>query len=298
MSSISDARANIGLTATGIPSTPTASGAVIIGVPTTQIRLGDADVFYAIQALIAGSTSDLVIDLADGDKTGSTAWTAGAAQVETNTIVAASGATASGNLALVVTSAGMEGTPLTVNVALTTAAHTSAALIAAACRETLAANAAVSEFFAIGGTGADIQLTRKPSNTYSIGNASVPVYLADDATANLAIPSALGVTASASSTNTTEGVASAGCYVVGVGVDFEGNALLTVGEIQGIIVKNEGESPDGILMTYDSTITDFPLPLGSSFQMISASEATAPASLTIEPVSTALITIIVAGTAA
>jgi hypothetical protein len=229
MSTISDARATIGLTATGTPSSPTSSGTIIVGIPTTQTRLTTADVFYAIQALVVGSASDLVIDLADGDKTGSTAWTAGSAQVETATVVAASGATANGNLAVVVASDGMAGTPLTVNVPLTTAAHTTAALIAQAIVDALNANAAVSARFTATRSTAAVILTRKPVGTYAVGAASVPVYLVGNADA-FTIPTALGVTGATSTTGSdaAAGVATAGCYVVGDGVDFEGNALVAI----------------------------------------------------------------------
>jgi len=120
-------------------------------------------------------------------------YVAGTAQVETATVTAASGATSDGNLTLVVTAAGMTGSPLTVEVPVTTA-DDSATLVATAIKAVLNATAAVTSMFVVGGTGATVTLTR---------NALV----ANDSTLNIAITGELGVTAAASSANTTAGVA-------------------------------------------------------------------------------------------
>lgn len=119
----------------------------------------------------------------------------GTQQIEVATITAAGGATSNGNLNLVLTGAGITGSPLTVPVPLTTAAHTTAALIAAACvaqLRTIPSLTALYDVFA--SSGATILL-----------NANRP--RANDTTLNLAIPAALGVTAAPSSANTPAGVA-------------------------------------------------------------------------------------------
>lgn len=120
-------------------------------------------------------------------------YVAGTAQVETATVVAAAGATSDGDLVVTVTAAGLVGSPLAINVPLTTAENT-AALVAAEIRSVLGATTAVTDLFTVSGTGADVVLTR-----------NVPV--ANDGTLNVAIAAGLGVDAAASSANTTAGVA-------------------------------------------------------------------------------------------
>jgi hypothetical protein len=292
MATISDVRANYGLRAVGTTTYPTGSGAVSLGIENQTVRLTDADVFYAIQALVVGSASDLVINTSTGAKTDSTAWTAGSAQVETATVVAASGATSNGNLAVVVSSTSVTGTPLTVNIPLTTAAHTTAALIAQAIVDGLNANAAVSAAFTATRSTAAVVLTRKPTGTYTVGSASVPVYLVGDAS-EFTIPTALGVTGATSTTGAgaAAGVASAGCYVVGDGEDFEGNALVAIAgnEIQGLLIKTDAY----ITISTAATITDYPLAGGN--QLLILGDTIPTDTLTIEPTDTALVTIIVAG---
>ena len=298
---LTQTRATYGLRATAVPTSPTTSGNPQIGIATTNVNLPDVDVFYAIQALVVGSASDLVIDLADGDKTGSTAWTAGSPQVETATVVAAGGCTANGNLAVIVTSDGMTGTPLTVNIPLTTAAHTTAALIAQAIVEGLNANAVVAARFTATRSTAAVVLTRKPLKTYTVGSVSVPVYIAGNAD-DFTIPTALGVTGATSTTGggADAGVASAGCYVVGDGEDFEGNALATIADYAGISVINDSTSESSALLTNDGgTMTAYPLTPGAYFSEIASNGAGGgPDALTIETGVLALVTIVVAGTAA
>lgn len=83
----------------------------------------------------------------------------GIQQVITNTVVAGAGITTNGNAKNVVTAAGMPNSPKTVTTAVTTASHTTAALIATAMRTSLRADADVSSFYIVGGSGADITLT-------------------------------------------------------------------------------------------------------------------------------------------
>jgi len=228
--SISDAKAVFGLTAIGTPTSTNTTGSVQIGPPQTTVRFSDADVAYSLRIILAQTGDAASLSLADGDTSGSDAWVAGTAQVETATIVAAGGCTSNGTMTLVLTSAGMTGSPLNVDVALTTVDHTTAALIATAARTALSAVAVVAARFTVGGTGADITLTRLPDQTITVGTTDVNILPATDATLNLAIPSGLGVTAAASSANTTSGVASSGAYIFdGDGKDFEGNSLTSIG---------------------------------------------------------------------
>jgi hypothetical protein len=223
----------------------------------------DANEGYSVRMIFAASSADASLELTTGSTTGTDAFTAGNAQVETATIVAASGATSNGNLALVVTAAGLTGSPLTVNVALTTTAHTTAALIAAACRTTLAANTAVAALFTVGGSSAAITLTRKPTSTFTVPGGTLNLYAANDATLNLLIPTALGVTGASSSTNTTAGVASAGVKLYDSGLDFEGNATPGIGPLSAVLIKcqsgtldigDDAISADGIILHANSTL--------------------------------------------
>jgi hypothetical protein len=76
--------------------------------------------------------------------------TTGTAQVETQTIVAAAGATTAGNLNVTVTSALVTGSPLVIPVALTTADDT-AAKVATKVRAALSATAAITTHYTVGG---------------------------------------------------------------------------------------------------------------------------------------------------
>jgi len=275
---------------------------VLIGLANTSILIADADTFWAAQALICGAASNVVIGLVDADSTGTTAWTAGTAQVETATVTAASGCTADGTMTLVVTASGLTGSPLNVPVALTTALNT-AALVAGAARTALAANAAVAALFTVGGSSATITLTRKPLATYTVGAASVPTYPANDGTLNLAIPSGLGVTAAATSTNTTAGVLSSGCYLADADVkDFEGITLTPIASnrLGGVVVKNNAESTGGISAT-SLEFTASTMPVDSSFQFSAKNCDGNYTSLTITPSGVGtrcLVTIVACGATA
>jgi hypothetical protein len=238
---LSNARATFGLQAKATPTSSNISGTVQIGANNETISFPNADVAYSLRAIFAGSGDVMEIDLTDCDTTGSTAFVAGTAQVETATITAASGATSSGTMTMVLTSAGMTGSPLNVPVALVTGTHTTAALIASAARAALSANAVVAARFSIGGTGANIVLTRKPTSTHTVPTGTLNLYAANDTLLNLAIPAGLGVTLAASSANTTLGVVSDGVKIYdGDGKDFEGDALATISAFYGLLATGTG----------------------------------------------------------
>jgi len=292
---LTQTRAIFGLRSASTPTSTAATNSILIGLPNTAVSLADANTTWAAQALLVGSASDLIVTLAAASSAGSTTWTAGAAQVDTATVVGSASST--GNLNLVLTAADLTGSPLTVPVALANGTHTSAALVAAACRAALAANTAVAAKFTIGGTGAAITITRVPLAVYTVGSASVPTYRADDATLNLAIPAALGITAAASSTNTTAGVLSAGCYISDAdGKDWEGNTLtpIAASRLGGFIVRNHPESSGGVTLTAAS-LSAFPLPVDGVLQFTAAKCNGALQTITVEPISTALVTIISTG---
>lgn len=241
-------RAIYGLNAKAAPTMPGVSGQTQVGPSSATASFSSADVAYSVRAIFANAGDTLAIDLTTADTTGSTAFVAGNAQVETATIVAAGGCTSNGTMTLVLTSAGMTGSPLNVAVALTTTAHTTAALIATAARTALSAVAVVAARFTIGGTGADIVLTRKPTSTYTVPGGTLYLYAADDATLNLAIPSGLGVTAAASSTNTTAGTASDGVKIYDADTDFEGVAIPTIVTKNAVLIECD-DSTSGVDIT-------------------------------------------------
>ena len=295
---LTNARATFGLNAKATPTKSGSSGTVQIGDSNESISLSSATKIVSFDAVIVGSASDLVIDVSDLDSTGSTAGTAGVAQVETTAIVAAGGATSNGNMTLVVTSDGMTGSPKNVVVALTTAAHTTADLIATAARTALAADTAVGERFTIGGSGANLTLTRKPTSTYTVNGVTVPVYPANDATANLAIPSGLGVTADTTSTDTTAGVATAGAYAPDLdGTDFEGEATGGLASIHAFSLKNHSTSPSEANITDPlNALLNFPIFPGSTFQIAGLADAVVINDFTITPeAGSCHITVTIAG---
>ena len=294
---ISSTRAFYGLRATCNYTAPTITGSPQIGIGSTSVNLSGVDVCYAMQALVVGSGSELFINLTTAAKTGSTAWTAGVQQVETATVIAGSGITTSGNATITVTATGMTGTPKTISVALTTATHTSATLIAAAIATALNADVAYSAMFTATSSGANVITKRKVVGTYAVGSNTVTLYNADIANLNVGIANGTcaGITTAASSTSTTAGVLSTGCYVTGDGEDFEGNAITPIAtdRIAGLLVTNASTSPGDII--FSGGVYAGKIPVGAEFQATSDSMNILTGSLNIYPDSTALVTIVVAG---
>jgi hypothetical protein len=132
--------------------------------------------------------------------------TAGVLQKETATVTGT--ASAAGTITVVVTAAGMTGGTATVTATFVNLA--TASELAASIRAALSFNAAVAAYFTIGGTGADVVLTRKAA-------------AADDGTLNIALSgaSAQGFADHASSSPTTAGVVS-GAGTVSVTVTANG----------------------------------------------------------------------------
>lgn len=121
--------------------------------------------------------------------------TTGTAQVETQTIVAAAGATTAGNLNVTVTSALITGSSLVIPVALTTADDT-AVKVATKVRAALNATTAITTHYTVGGgTGAIYSLTVKPVATNSgITDTTFNIAHAND--------TSVGITASTTSVRT------------------------------------------------------------------------------------------------
>jgi len=223
---ISAAQTITGSNCQGQATSALVSGIVQIGASQTAVQFPTADIGYAIGVEIVASGETATIDLQSGVATGSAAYVAGTAQVETATVVAASGATSNGNCSLTFTSTATTGSPLTVVVALTTASNT-ATLVAAALAAGLAANTAIAAVWTVTSSGANIVITRKSdANGYKYAN---------EANTNLAIPAGPGITAAATSANTTAGVVSSGVRITdGDGKDFEGVTLLSMARLYSL----------------------------------------------------------------
>lgn len=129
--------------------------------------------------------------LGAGTFTRAGAPTSGTFQKETASIVGT--ITGSGNASVVVTAAGMTGSPITLSVAVTSG--DTASVVATKIRTALNANAVIAAFFTIGGTAADVTLERTVS-------------AANDGTMNVAYDNdtCTGLTGDSTSTHTTAGV--------------------------------------------------------------------------------------------
>jgi hypothetical protein len=226
---ISSALTNNGTSFTASPASSLTTGRVTVGTSAAQQSFATADIGYAISARLTTSSTTATLDVQTGVCTGSAAFVAGVAQVETATVIAAAGATSSGNCIVTVTGSTLTGSPLAVTIPLTTSANT-AILVASALASGLNANAAIAAKYSVASSGADIVLTVKADAN---GN-----FLANDGTLNIAIPSGLGITAASTSTDTTAGVASSGVQVLdGDGKDFEGVTLTSMARIYALEIN-------------------------------------------------------------
>lgn len=226
---ISAAQTITGSNCQGQATSSLVTGIVQIGASQTATQFTTADIGYAIGVEIVASGGSVAIDLQTGIATPSAAYVAGTAQVETATVVAASGCTSNGNCSLTFTSAAVTGSPLTVVVPLTTASNT-ATLVAAALAAGLAANTAIAAQWTVTSSGAGIIATRKSdANGYKYANESGT---------NIAIPAGLGITAAGTSANTTAGVVSSGVRVFdGDGLDFEGVTLVEMARLYSLEIN-------------------------------------------------------------
>jgi hypothetical protein len=226
---IASALTNNGTSFTASPASSLTTGRVTVGTSAAQQSFATADIGYAISTRLTTSSTTATLDVQTGVCTGSAAFVAGVAQVETATVVAAAGATSSGNCIVTVTGSTLTGSPLAVTIPLTTSANT-ATLVASALASGLNANTAIAAKYSVASSGADIILTVKADAN---GN-----YLANDGTLNIAIPGGLGITAAATSADTTAGVVSSGVQVLdGDGKDFEGVTLPSMARIYALEIN-------------------------------------------------------------
>lgn len=245
---LSGTEVRFGCLATADPTAVNVSGSQSIGTSAQALVYTDVPtVAYSLGMLIQ-SGDTLTMNLYTGAVTGTVA---GTNQVETATIVAASGATTAGNLNVTVTSALVTGSPLLVPVALLLTDNT-ASLVATKVRAALTATAAITAHYTVGGTGADYSLT-------TIEKA------ANDATLNLAHANGTcaGITTASTSTNTTAGVGTTRAYkftgVTWDATDYEGRALPAMTELHTMLIRSSSTS--GSVAIDDGTnINDFSAP--------------------------------------
>lgn len=223
-------------------------------------------VLVSCEAVIVGSTSDLVVLLASFNKDGtSTAWTAGSAQTETATAVGTiTPSTGSGNATVVVTAPGMTNTPKTVSVPVL--AGDTAATWAGKVRTALAADPDVSSFWTVGGSSTSILLTRKPFKTYTVNGAAINLHGATIA-ANISLDNGTctGITTAATS---TEGAATAtaGVWVPELnGTDIFGDSV-SVGGVRSLEIRNDILSGCALKITQSTRLVGYEIPQGDSFQ--------------------------------
>jgi hypothetical protein len=221
----------LGLRANASPTSTNVTNDVQIGVSAQQIAFPTADVAYSVRAIIAPA-SDFVLNIPTGATTGSDAWVAGVAQVETATAVGTIGS-GNGNAEITVTCDSMDNSPKTILVDVTSG--DTAAVWAGKVRTALAADVDVASVFSVGGTSTAIVLTVK-----EIGGLSIPIYQSNDSTINIALDNGTctGITPATTSANTTAGVATSGCTIYdGDGKDFEGVAIPTIASLKGMILE-------------------------------------------------------------
>lgn len=204
------------------------TGSFQIGTPlTTVVYDDDPDIAYSLALQIA-SGDTLTLDLATGIVTGTVA---GTYQVETAT--AAGSITLTGNATVTVTSPLVTGSPLAVSVAVTNA--DTAATWAGKVRTALGLVTAITDHYTVGGSSTTITLT-------ALAKA------ANDATLNIALANGTctGITAAATSADTTAGVAASMAYkrtgAVWDATDHEGVALATATKVYGVAVACDSAS--------------------------------------------------------
>ena len=239
------------VTATANASSVNVTGNLTIGTPQATLTYNDAPTVAYSLAMQIASGDTLTLDTSTGAVTGTVA---GALQVETATIVAASGATTAGNLTVTVTSALVTGSPLAISVPLTLSENT-ASLVAAEVRSVLGATAAITDHYTVKGHGANYTL-------------EALVMAVNDATLNLAHANdtSAGITTAASSTDTTAGVAASLAYkITGTtwdATDAEGITLPTMTKLHSVLMTSTSDG--STLVTDDATnVTSYTTPIVS-----------------------------------
>lgn len=282
-----------GLRALATPTNTLAANDVQIGTANTALNFTGSNQAYACRGVFVGA-AEFTLNVNTGVSASATTYVAGTAQIETATAVGTITATTA-NIGVVITAAGMTGSPKTVTVAVVK--DDTATDWAGKVRTALNADTDVTELFSVGPTSAStlIQLTRKPTSTLYAGTTPVYVYPANDSTLNIALNAgASGATTAGTSANTTAGVASSGVKVYDAdGKDIEGNTLSTFTTIQGLHIQVD----DGKITMTESTGDFFGRVLTGSFLELATSGISSIASLSISATLPANVTVTVIGSA-
>ena len=167
-------------------------------------------------------------------------------QVETATVVGTIGVAGAGNATVVVTAAALPNSPKTLSVAV--ANNDTASQVATKIRTALSADNDISNFFTIGGSGADIILTTKTAR-------------ANDSTMNLSTANGTssGLTAAPTSADTTASVAGPRYAVIRAAFPWEQIVQSIVSALDETYVSGLDTS-----LTGDGTTLEFTLPAGVS----------------------------------
>jgi len=293
---ISQTRVFTGVRMVATPTSSLVTNDVTIGIPSTNTSIPAVDTGYAAIGLIAGAASSLVLAVASNNSTGTTAWTAGSAQIETAT--AAGTVTGTGNATVIVTAAGMTGSPKTISVPVING--NTASVWADKVRVALAADTDVAALFTVSGTTTSIILTRKPSATYTVGSVSVPLYVANESTLNISLANgtSTGITTASTSANTNAGILSVGVYLQdGDGKDFEGNTLTAVAanRLGGLLINNQSVSTGNISVSTAATLVNFPVKPDGNLQITAKNCNASLETLTITAATPAVVSIVACG---
>mgnify|MGYP001394823134 CR=1 FL=1 len=223
---ISSATTTAAVTALGTKTSTRVQGTVNIGATATT-QFASADIAYCLTANFATVGNELTLNVQAGTATGTTRI-AGSAQVETATVVAASGCSEAGTCSLALTSGVVTGASVSLAIAVPlTLTENTAAKVATALAAGLNANVAFAAQYAATTATADVLITRK-TDVHGY-------FYATDASLNLAIPAGLGISAAATSTGTNAGTITSGVLVTdGDGLDFEGTAITTIEVLYGL----------------------------------------------------------------
>lgn len=288
---LSNVRATLGLNATATLGAAGTSGSISLGQNNQTINLTQTTEGYSSQIIFANSGDATTLNLGENTHSGTTTWVAGVSQVEQATAVGT--VTASGSAEVIVTAAGMTGSPKTIPVAVATS--DTPTLWAAKVRSALTSDSAVSAMFTVSGATTAIVLTRKPTHTFIAPGGGVFIKSANDTTLNisLATGTATGITTAATSANTTSGVASDGVLIFdGDGADIEGTALAFL-NVFGLSITNSSTS--GI--TADGSGTDLmKIAGGETRVMASIQPLSVDTSYTLTALGAASVLITVFGT--
>jgi hypothetical protein len=287
---LANSRATIGLTTKATPTSTAVNGSVQIGDNPQTITFPDADVAYSVRAFFAAGGPEFDLATTTGATTGSTAFVTGVAQVETAT--AAGTASAPGDVTVTVTSAGMTGSPLAITVPILSG--DTPTVWAGKVRTALAANATIAARFTISGTTTAIVLTRKPGTVLTDGVNTVNLFVATDGTLNIALAGPAGVTAAATSANTTAGTVTSGVYILdGDAKDFEGVTIPTCVP-KAVLLVNGGTA--ALEIDGSGSLANLDIEGGSSILFAGGNVLTGETALTIVGSST-FLTVTVLGEA-